>query len=247
MGSLDRAGRGRARREFFVAPMPALLLLFGLAVIALVFGPQLWVQGTMRRHAGERPDFPGTGGELARHLLDEAGLAHVRVEPTAAGDHYDPADKAVRLSEGNYSGRSITAVAVAAHEVGHALQDRDSYRPLRYRQLLVAHAARIQRLGVALMVIAPLMLAVVRSPALALMQILAAFAIMGSTVLVHALTLPTELDASFRRAMPALVRYLPPEDLPAARSVLRAAAWTYVAAALVSLLDVARWFRILRP
>lgn len=225
--------------------MPFLIILVGLAFLALIFGPQVWVQRTMREHAQEREDLPGTGGELARHLLDEAGLQTVGVEQTEEGDHYDPEDKMVRLSESNFQGKSVTAAAVAAHEVSHALQDRDQYGPLKYRQRLVVHAMTVQRIGTVLLMAAPVVFAIIRSPAVLIIEVLAALAIMATTVAVHAVTLPTELDASFKRALPVLSNYLPEDDMPAARRVLKAAAYTYVAAALVSLLDVARWFRIL--
>lgn len=227
--------------------MPILIALAGLAVLALVFGPSWWVRRTMAAHALERPEFPGTGGELARHLLDEAGLGEVKVEiGEPLGDHYDPQEKAVRLSADNFHGRSVTAVAVAAHEVAHAVQDRDGYAPLHLRQKMVVHAQNLQRIGIGLMMAAPIVFAVVRAPMVVAIQVVAALAIMGSTIAVHAVTLPTELDASFRRALPVLENYLPPEELPAARQVLKAAAWTYVAAALVSLLDVLRWLRLMR-
>lgn len=226
--------------------MPVLIAIAALAVLALIFGPQLWVQRTMQAHSDDRPDYPGSGGELARQLLDSAGLNNVVVEMTEEGDHYDPEAKAVRLSANNYQGRSVTAVAVAAHEVSHALQDRDGYAPLFWRQKLVVHVAGIQRLAMVLIMAAPVVFALVRSPAILLVELLAAFAMMGSIILVHALTLPTEFDASFRRALPILSQYLPARDMPGARKVLKAAAYTYVAAALVSLLDVARWIRILR-
>jgi len=88
----------------------------------------------------------------------------------------------------------------------------------------------------------------VRSPALAVLQVIAGIALLGIRVVVHATTLPVEFDASFGKALPVLVRgrYLGAGDMQAARRVLKAAAYTYVAAALASLLDVARWFRILR-
>lgn len=227
--------------------MPILILLLVAAVLALMFGPQYWVRRTMARHAGERPDFPGTGGELARHLLDEAGLPDVKVETAGEeGDHYSPDDKAVRLSELNYHGRSVTAAAVAAHEVGHALQDAQAYKPLVWRQALVQQAQMAQRVGAVMLLASPLVFGFTRSPALLVLELLAAFAIMGTTVAVHAVTLPTEFDASFNRAMPVLKKYMHENDLPAAREVLKAAAWTYVAAALVSLLDVMRWLRVLR-
>ena len=219
--------------------MPFLIILAALAFWALMFGPQVWVRQTMRRHGEERPDYPGTGAELARHLLDEAGLRHVSVEMTEDGDHYHPDEKAVRLSAENYNGRSVTAVAVAAHEVSHALQDRDHYAPLHIRQKLVVQANTVQRIGIVLLVFA-----VIKSPALLIVEILAALAIMATTVAVHAVTLPTEFDASFKRALPTLANYIPADDMPAAKQVLKAAAYTYVAAALVSLLDFRLWLRI---
>ena len=226
--------------------MVILGLLGAVLFLALVFGPQAWVRSTMAKHAVERPDYPGTGGELARHLLDEAGLNDVKVERVAEGDHYSPADKAVRLSETNFDGRSVTAVAVAAHEVGHALQHADAYGPLMLRQKLVGHAVVIQRLGSVVMMATPVVFALLRSPAALVAEIGAALVLMLVTVVIHAVTLPTEFDASFRRALPLLERYIPGDDMPSARSVLKAAAFTYVAAALVTLLDLSRWLRVLR-
>jgi len=226
--------------------MVVIVALFSALVLALIFGPQLWVTATMRRHGTDRPDFPGTGGELARHLLDEAGLEHVKVERVPAGDHYAPDEKAVRLSAGNFDGRSITAVAVAAHEVGHAMQHAEGYRPLMLRQKLAHWALNINRVGAVLLVATPVLFALTRSPVILFGQVAGAFAIMLTTVLIHVLTLPTEFNASFRRALPVLQRFIPEEDMPAARSVLKAAAFTYVAAALTTLLDITRWLRLLR-
>lgn len=223
-----------------------LIVIAGLLFLALIFGPQLWVRQTMAWHAAERADFPGTGGELALHLVEEHKLAGVKVERIEAGDHYSPADKVVRLSAANYDGRSVTAVAVAAHEVGHALQDRDAYRPLALRQRWIGHAIVIERTGSVLLMASPFVFALTRAPAVFVFEIAAGVAILASTVAIHLVTLPTELDASFKRALPILENYLPGDDLPAARSVLRAAAFTYVASALVSLIDIARWIRILR-
>lgn len=226
--------------------MPILLALLVLALLALLFGPQLWVRATMARHAGERADFPGTGGELAEHLLAEAGLSHVRVEVFDGGDHYDPDAKAVRLSQANFHGRSVTAVAVAAHEVGHALQDAQGYRPLVIRQRLARFGLHVERIGAIVMMTTPIMFALTRAPSVMVAQVAGAVFILGFTIAVHLATLPTEFDASYRRALPTLENYLKPEDMPGARRVLRAAAFTYVAAALASLLDVLRWLRLMR-
>lgn len=228
--------------------MPFLILLGILALLALIFGPQWWVKAQMRRHGVEREDFLGTGGELAEHLLEQAGLADVKVERTDSGDHYDPIDRVVRLSPDVHDGRSVTAVAVAAHEVGHAVQHRDGDRLFLLR-IRMAEAARKLEIGAAILfATAPLVLAFVRSPAIAVLQIVVALMLLGSRLAMHVVTLPMEFDASFGKALPVLSRggYLQENDVPAARSVLRAAALTYVASALVTLLDLTRIIRVLR-
>ena len=101
------------------------ILIFVLIILAVIFGPGLWVRRVMNRYSKPEDRYSGTGAQLARHLLDKSGLDSVVVEVTAAGDHYDPDDKAVRLTEDKFSGHSLTAITVAAHEVGHAIQDRD--------------------------------------------------------------------------------------------------------------------------
>lgn len=223
-------------------------LVIALIVLAVVFGPSLWARSVMKRHAGERSDFPGTGGELARHLLDESDLQGVGVEITEAGDHYDPKDRVVRLSKGNHDGRSLTAVVVAAHEVGHALQHRDSYGPLIHRHRLVRATALFQRAGSFIALISPFFFLLSRSPLLMLGLIGVGVLSMASAVVVHLVTLPVEFNASFARALPILDRggYLPKRDLPAARRILQAAALTYVASSLTSLLNLWQWIRYLR-
>ncbi|WP_119269158.1 zinc metallopeptidase [Taklimakanibacter deserti] len=222
------------------------IALAGIVLLGLIFGPQIWIKSTMARHARERADFPGTGGELARHLLDEAGLTTVKVEAIDGGDHYSPIDKAVRLSKSNFAGRSVTAIAVAAHEAAHALQDKEGYAPLRLRQRFVFYGIVIEKVGSALLLATPVLFALTRSPLVMGLQIATGLAILASTIVLHVLTLPTEFDASFKRALPVLTHYIRPEDMKGARQVLRAAAFTYVASALMSLIDVARWIRILR-
>ncbi|MEO1750039.1 MAG: zinc metallopeptidase, partial [Pseudomonadota bacterium] len=102
--------------------MSALAIFAIVALLAIVFGPSLWVKQAMQKHGGDRPDFPGTGGELADHLVAHYGIDGVGVEETkpGQGDHYDPETRTVRLSPDNFHGSSLTAVAVATHEIGHA-------------------------------------------------------------------------------------------------------------------------------
>ena len=106
-------------------------------MLALVFGPNLWVRWVMRRYAEDLAAMPGTGGELAQHLIKEFNLDGVTTEVTTVGDHYDPAERKVRLSEENYQGRSLTAIAIAAHEVGHAIQHARGDKRLLLRTSLV--------------------------------------------------------------------------------------------------------------
>jgi Zn-dependent membrane protease YugP len=228
--------------------MPILLAIGGLLLLALVFGPQFWIKHVLKQHGADRPDLPGTGAELARHLLDEAELPSVTVEKSDTGDHYDPEARAVRLLPQHHDGRSIAAVAVAAHEVAHAVQHAHAEPGFTRRLELVRSLVWVERIATAILMLAPVIFILVRSPLLVILQVGAGVALLGIRVVVHAATLPVEFDASFGKALPVLLRgrYLGAGDMPAARSVLKAAAYTYVAAALATLLDVARWFRILR-
>jgi Zn-dependent membrane protease YugP len=228
--------------------MPFLLAIAGLAFLALLFGPQLWIRRVMTRYGAERPDLPGTGAELARHLLDEAGLRGVTVELTGDGDHYDPEARAVRLTPQHHDGRSVAAVAVAAHEVSHAVQHARGEPAFARRFSLVRRLIWVERAASIVLFLTPVVFLLVKSPALAILEIAAGLALLGVRIVVHVVTLPVELDASFGKALPALTRgrYLSAGDLPGAHSVLKAAAYTYVAAALASLIDVARWLRVLR-
>lgn len=224
------------------------IIIFILLLLALVFGPGLWVQHVLARYSEPAERYSGTGAELARHLLDAHELNTVHVEATDAGDHYDPEAKAVRLTPDKFDGRSLTAITVAAHEVGHALQDHQQYAPLRIRTRLVKATRGIERIGVGVLLVSPFLAAVTRVPTIGLLTFAAGMLTLGTSALVHLVTLPTEFDASFARALPMLDehRVLKTVDRPHARRLLRAAALTYVSASLMSLLNIARWFAILR-
>jgi uncharacterized protein len=227
--------------------MVRLILL--LIIVALVtVGPQLWTRRVFAKHNTPRPDFPGTGGELARHLLNRFDLHHITVEPTQLGDHYDPVSKTVRLTAAIFEGTSLTAITIAAHEVGHAIQDHLGYQPLAERTKLVRVAQKAEKIGAVLMMGIPIAAAVAHTPVASVVVLMAGMATMGISTLVHLVTLPVEWDASFRRALPVLKQghYLSPDDERGARSILTAAALTYVAASLASLLNLWRWIGFLR-
>ena len=137
---------------------------------------------------------------------------------------------------------------LAAHEVGHALQDAAGYRPLKLRTQLVRLAAPGERLAALVMMLSPFVSAVTRTPLTGLAMFFGGIAVMGLGTLIHLVTLPTELDASFGRALPLLKErgILIAGDELHARKLLTAAAWTYVAGSLMSFLNIARWWAILR-
>jgi Zn-dependent membrane protease YugP len=225
--------------------MAVIFVVFLLAIVVL---PQFWVRSTIARHEAERPDLDGTGGELARHLLNRFDLTGVKVEITDKGNHYDPETKAVRLTAKHHDGRSLSAVAIAAHEVSHALQDARGEKMLALRQRFVKFASVTDRFAGAFFIASPILGGLARTPLAFFGLIGLGIALLSVRVFVDLVTLPVETDASFRKALPILESggYVDPADMPAVRSVLRAAAFTYLAGALISLVNLARWIRLLR-
>jgi len=217
-------------------------------MLGLILGPGLWVKMVMKRYREPNDRYAVTGAQASRDLLDLNDLQSVAVELTESGDHYDPLEKVVRLSKPHYEGRSLAAIVVAAHETGHAIQDATAYTPLHLRTRLVRWVGPIEKLGAGLLMSSPLIVGILRAPLAGGLMLLGGFLSLGSAVLVHFLTLPTEFDASFKRALPMLAEQnvLIEGDEPHARRLLRAAAMTYVSASLMSLLNIARWWAILR-
>lgn len=224
-----------------------IVAIIGLLILVLACLPQWWVRRTLRRYGTERADMPGTGNELAEHLIERFGLDVSVQRGGPHEDYYDPEKRLVSLSPDHYDGRSVTAVAVATHEVGHALQHHHQDPRFMNRQKRIRTAQRIERFSTIAIMATPLLPLLTKLPHTALVTVLLALAGMLAATWVQLMTLPVELDASFNRALPILEEgYLSPDDMPGARRVLRAAAYTYLAATLTSLLNVGRWIAILR-
>lgn len=206
---------------------------FLLMIAALAIGglAQLFVNSAYRRWSQVPLATGKTGADVARAMLNEAGLPDVRIEPIGGQltDNYDPRGRVLRLSQGVFDGRSVAAAGIASHEAGHAVQHARAFAPAALRQALVP-AANIGSQGAWILI----MLGVfTRFSGL----ITLGAALFGVAVLFQVVTLPVEFDAS-RRAMASLQAnlFLPPEQVAGARRVLTAAAMTYVAATLVSVM-----------
>ena len=226
-----------------------MVLILILIVVGLILGPQIWARRVLRQFAEKRDDIKGTGGELATHILKEAGLKQYTVEldELGVGDHFNPLNKTVCLSPSSYNDNSLTAVVIAAHEVGHAIQDHIGFGPLKLRTRLARVAGVFERVGSILLIAIPIVTMITRAPQAGAALLVIGMAVMLLPVLVHLITLPVEVDASFNRALPLLSgRFLSDSDIPRARKILSACALTYLAASLSSLLNVWRWIRFLK-
>ena len=211
-------------------------LIFYFLPFLSLFLPSIWVSYVLKKNNEILPDMPFTGKELGLKLLKDNKLDNVLIEPIKQVDHYNPLEKKVRISEEKLNKKSITSIAVVAHEIGHAIQDKENYKPLLLRQKLIEKTIIFQRVGSFLLIIGlPSIFAITKSP---FITFLAAILIMGclsTNVVIHLITLPVEFDASFKRALPILQKYVPNENMRQCRSVLRAAAFTYLAQSIVSI------------
>lgn len=210
---------------------------FGGYILVIVVGAlisgvaSIWVKRSYSKYSKQMSASGMTGAQVARSILDRNGLTNVKVEPVAGQltDHYDPRAKVVRLSEDNFNRPSIAGVSVAAHEVGHAVQDASGYTPMKLRSGLVPIVSFSNQLFM------PLLLIGIFVGSSFFLQLAAV--VFAGVLLFHVVTLPVEINAS-TRAYGQLTRYglLSHKEAGGTKRVLSAAAFTYIAAALTSLL-----------
>ncbi len=224
---------------------------FGYIIVmivgALISGAAaLWVRSSYAKYSKQKSNSGLTGAQTARMILDRNGLTNVRVEPVAGKltDHYDPRSKVVRLSESNFRDSTIAGVSVAAHEVGHAIQDATGYAPMKLRSGLVP----IVNFGGQLWT--PLFfMAIITGVSTGIGNLFIQLAVIAfaGVLAFHVVTLPVEINAS-TRAYGLLTRYgiLSATEAGGTRRVLTAAAFTYIAAALTSLLTLIYLFALSR-
>lgn len=225
--------------------MDILYLLF-LATFVMTVVVQIKVSTTFNKFSHIRAGSGRSGAQVARRILDAHGLFDVRIERVHGNltDHYDPTARVLCLSESVYDSASPSAVGVAAHEVGHAIQHAEGYAPVTWRTKLVPtvnFASRFSWIAIMLGILFTYASVVLGSYVIAIGIVLFA-----ATTLFHLVTLPCEFNAS-RRALTELelCGWYSGEELGMSKKVLRAAAMTYVAALAMSFIQLLRLLRLL--
>lgn len=220
---------------------PLYLLIIGAGIV-LSGGASLLVKSTFARYSRVPARSGLTGAQVAKQILQANGIHDVRVEPVAGhlSDHYDPRSKTLRLSEPVFGGRSLSAFGVAAHEVGHAIQHARGYPLLNFRSAWVPVANVGSGISIFVLIAAAFLggAATVLGKSVALIGV----GLFATTTVFTLITVPVEIDAS-RRALATLreTHLAGPDELAGARRVLNAAALTYVAAFITSLMTLLYW------
>lgn len=215
-------------------------LMFMLPAFVLMLVVQLYVSSAYNRWSKVQARSRMTGAQAAQRLIDRGALYGVRVEGVRGrmNDHYDPRNKVLRLSEGVYSGNSVAALAIAAHELGHAMQDKEEYFPLRLRAALVPAVNVGSYLGWILIIIGLLL----QITGLALVGV----GVFALGALFALATLPVELNASARakKLLADTGLIVGQEEMKGVNQVLNAAAMTYVAALITAVLQLLYWLTL---
>lgn len=230
---------------------PVLAFIYDFHYLLFVFVPllvlsglaSLWVKAAYNKYSRIANRRGITGAEAAQMILRSAGIVDVRVESVGGwlSDHYSPREKILRLSPNNYSGASIAAVGIAAHEAGHAIQHATRYAPLAIRNAAVPLASIGSGAGYLVLFIGVGMAYTSGMPALNWLTLLG-LVLVGSVAFFQLVNLPVEFDAS-RRALAVLTEtgILSAEETSGAQNVLMAAAMTYVAATVAALAELFYW------
>ena len=172
--------------------------------------------------------MPFTGLEFGKLILKDYGLTEVKIEKSLSVDHYDLLEKKVKVTQERLSKKSLTAISIVCHEIGHAIQHKEKYKALEQRTSLVRNTAWISQIGSSILLIGiPTILATGYYPLIKVCLLLALLSLLIG-IIVHLITLEVELDASFNKALPILIEKVPPEYHDSCKSILRAAAFTYL-------------------
>lgn len=204
------------------------MIVYLIIFLILSTAPVIWLNYVFRKNDQILINMPFTGLEFGKLILKDYGLTEVKIEKSLSVDHYDLLEKKVKVTQERLSKKSLTAISIVCHEIGHAIQHKEKYKALEQRTSLVRNTAWISQIGSSILLIGiPTILATGYYPLIKVCLLLALLSLLIG-IIVHLITLEVELDASFNKALPILIEKVPPEYHDSCKSILRAAAFTYV-------------------
>ena len=204
------------------------MILYLIFLFILFLAPIIWYNYIFKKNDKVLINMPFTGFEFGRELLQEHNLNDVQIEGTKLGDHYDLINKKVMVLEDRLGKKSLTSITIICHEIAHAIQHKENYKPLKRRNVIIRNTSWITQLGSGILLIGfPIIFATGSYGFIKICLAIAAFSLLISA-LIHIITLDVEIDASFNKAYPIIKQKVPSEYHEACRSILLAAALTYV-------------------
>ena len=204
------------------------MIVYFIIFLILSTAPVFWLNYVFHKNDQILINMPFTGLEFGKLILKDYGLTEVKIEKSLSVDHYDLLEKKVKVTQERLSKKSLTAISIVCHEIGHAIQHKEKYKALEQRTSLVKNTAWISQIGSSILLIGiPTILATGYYPLIKVCLLLALLSLLIG-IIVHLITLEVELDASFNKALPILIEKVPPEYHDSCKSILRAAAFTYV-------------------
>ena len=204
------------------------MILYLIFLFILFVAPIIWYNYIFKKNDKVLINMPFTGFEFGRELLQEHNLNDVQIEGTKLGDHYDLINKKVMVLEDRLGKKSLTSITIICHEIAHAIQHKENYKPLKRRNIIIRNTSWITQLGSGILLIGfPIIFATGSYGFIKICLAIAAFSLLISA-LIHIITLDVEIDASFNKAYPIIKQKVPAEYHEACRSILLAAALTYV-------------------
>ena len=204
------------------------MIIYLIILFILFVAPIFWYNYIFKKNDKVLINMPFTGFEFGKELLQEHNLNDVQIEATKLGDHYDLINKKVMVLEDRLAKKSLTSITIICHEIAHAIQHKENYKPLKRRNVIIRNTSWITQLGSGILLIGfPIIFATGSYGFIKICLAIAAFSLLISA-LIHIITLDVEIDASFNKAYPIIKQKVPVEYHQACRSILLAAALTYV-------------------
>ena len=204
------------------------MILYFIIFLLLSVFPMLWLNYVFNKNDKILINMPFNGQEFGNLILEEKGLNNVLIEETSVGDHYDLNEKKVKVLNDRLKKKSLTSISIICHEIGHAIQHQENYKPLKNRTIIVKSTAWITQIGNSILLIGIPFIFATGATSLIKTSLIIVLISLIIGVFIHIITLDVEFDASFNRAMPIIKEKIPKEYHNACRSVLLAAAFTYV-------------------